>query len=1228
MSKVLSRSVLPTVSAITLCASCSTVALAQATATDDGASATPASNDGLTFRVRSRGEAEPATTGLSEASSSRALQPDRRVIVTSDARPGSATLVGRNAVQLPHGGVLWATEDPDLGTPRLDISASSLVGFESGRITSPVGFVIYSNYPAFISRGEIRIYRATDVDLVAPLDTVPVEIGAVSHVSWDGNYTSSTELRAGDDLMYVLRVWGEDGEFDETHAKRLQLVTPQDAESGARAQRAAIEREQGVAIEALEAGENVLAAQVFGSNGLKYQNIPIRGSRVRIQGRDIVDGARLSINGRNHPIDLERKMVAEYLMPVGEHAIDIAMTLRDQETWSHRLVVDVSGNYFFMVGLADLTLSVNDISGSVEPLAADDRFDDDFLAEGRLAFYLRGKIQGRYLITAQADTTERELGDLFDGFFDADPRDVFRRLDPDQYYPVYGDDSTTYRDVDTQGRLYVRVDWDQNQLLFGNFGTGITGTEYAQYSRALYGLAGRIRSSETTPWGNPRSEIRAFGSRAQSAAGHSEFLGTGGSLYYLRHTDVLPGSDRVVLEVRDETTGRVENRVTLTRGVDYEIDELQGRLILTRPLSQVTRESTTTITRDTPLDGFAQILLVDYEYVPTGLNLSETTIGARGRQWIGDHIGVGGTFIEENRAGDDYSLIAGDITVQFGQGSYLKAEHSRTESTSAPVFYSDNGGLSFSEVNLGAQRREGDATAIEGRVNLRELGLTSTDWAFGAWWRDVEAGYSTARFDRAQDVQEYGVEIQSQIGSTVELYSRYSRAEYGSETLTQAQITSQYRFGDNSSVSAEVRHVDEDRTVGSGSGTLAAFRYTHSVSPTMDLYATGQMVIDSDGAYRNNDLVTVGGRYRFGTVSNVGAEFSTGDRGDAVQLNAEYEISQGHSIYGTYTYSTDRTAYDPLFNRRQNGGLTLGQRWRISRRVNLFNESQYLKTPNGNGLAHTYGMDFYPSQNWQLGFTTQMGDLERRNALGVIEQVDRLTFSLSGGYSDARTQWSSKLEWREDTGAEQREQWVTTNYFTHRVNEGLRLALRANYSETDDALNPQAGARFAEINTGFALRPWNSTRWALFGKYTFLYDVSALSQVGDGRAFFDQRSHVFSLEGVYNPRPNWEFAGHFARRDGDVRFGRLEGQWIDSGTTFAAGQVRYGLRKRWHALAEYRLLSVDDGGMRYGALVAVEREIGDNFRIGVGYNFTDFSDDLTDFNYDHQGFFINFSGRL
>ncbi len=49
---------------------------------------------------------------------------------------------------------------------------------------------------------------------------------------------------------------------------------------------------------------------------------------------------------------------------------------------------------------------------------------------------------------------------------------------------------------------------------------------------------------------------------------------------------------------------------------------------------------------------------------------------------------------------------------------------------------------------------------------------------------------------------------------------------------------------------------------------------------------------------------------------------------------------------------------------------------------------------------------------------------------------------------------------------------------------------------------------------------------------------------------------------------------------------------------------------------------------RSGALAAVSRYLGDHLKIGIGYNFTDFSDDLTDLSYDHHGAFLNVTGTL
>ena len=171
---------------------------------------------------------------------------------------------------------------------------------------------------------------------------------------------------------------------------------------------------------------------------------------------------------------------------------------------------------------------------------------------------------------------------------------------------------------------------------------------------------------------------------------------------------------------------------------------------------------------------------------------------------------------------------------------------------------------------------------------------------------------------------------------------------------------------------------------------------------------------------------------------------------------------------------------------------------------------------------------------------------------------------------------------------------------------------------------PAAGAKLVEGNAGFAWRPHDNTRWAAFGRYTYLYDVASLGQ--EGGATYDQRSQVVSFEGIAQLDDRWELAGKLASRWGDYRTGRGAGQWLDSRADFAAIQARYHLIAQWEGLAEYRWLKVRDGGVRKGGLIGLDRQLGDNFRIGVGYNFTDFSDDLTDLEYDNKGWFLNLAG--
>ncbi len=1202
------------------------------------------SAEGMLFQVNTLGEEQPVVLGNSKAE----LQANRRVDITTPqaaASPGVAKINGHFSIDLPDGGVVWATEDPTLSQPSLNVQAGGSVPFDNGRILKPVQFQGYTNYSSFMSRIEVRIYRGDDDDLVTPLAVLHMPLAGVTKVEWNGALPAGLNLRAGDTLKYVTRAYSADGNFDETIAQSLQLQTPKDYERGAQQTRDQAQKALGLSLDTAQAQMLKLQSTVFGQNALRLQNIRIYGSRVRIYGRDVPRDYTMKINGEDFPIDQKRKFVAEFLEPIGTHSYTVSMKPPSAPAVEKTLDVNVTGKYSFLVAMADATVSKNSSSGSVSSEASTESSKDNFVSDGRLAFYSKTKIDGKYLITAQADTTDRDVHQIFNGFFKADsnPQDIFRNLDPNLFYPTLGDDSTTYRDVDTQGRFYLRVDWDQNQALWGNYATGFTNTQYAQYNRDLYGAALSWRSHDATQLGDAKTQVKVFGSQAQSVAGHNEFLGTGGSLYYMHQTDILPGSEVVTVQVRDHTTGRIMSNTTMSRGSDYEIDNLQGRIILTKPLAQITRNGITSITRDAPLGGYDQILLVDYEYTPVGLNTSNVTGGINGKQWFGEHLAVGGTYVNEGRDSGDYTLEGANVTLQQGNGTYLKVEKTHSQSAVAPILYSDNGGFSFLQKNPTIGPQSGNAEAVEARANFHELGLTQNEWTVGAWWRNVDPGFSAVSFDTGSQIREYGANFLGYVTKNFSLYGQYSYAENNGEVLKQNQLTAQWRFDEVSQIGFELRQLSETNLAGTTvNPMLAAVSYDYRWSPSLDLYTIGQYTVNDDhGAYPKNNLATVGAKYLFASRSSVGAELSDGSRGHGALINADYQLTTDHDLYSTYRYTTDSTAPDPLFNPDQQAGWTIGQRWRLSNQVNVYNESQYLKDPtlqNASGLANTFGMDFYPAVGWNLGFTLQEGRLD-----AVDGSVSRHAYSVSGGRTDERTDWVSKLEYRQDTGAEQRNQWATTNRLLYKINEDWRLAVNANYANTTDDIDTAYGARLAEINTGFAFRPHDNTRWALFGRYTYLYDLASPGQVSGNiptvnnpQGFvntldtssdnYDQRTQVVSLEGIYRLDDRWEVASKVADRWGDYRTGRATGAWLSSRADFVSGQLRYHLIAKWDALVEYRWLGVQDGGDQKGFLAGIDREVGQNFKIGIGYNFTNFSDDLTHVKYDNKGWFLNMTG--
>lgn len=100
-------------------------------------------------------------------------------------------------------------------------------------------------------------------------------------------------------------------------------------------------------------------------------------------------------------------------------------------------------------------------------------------------------------------------------------------------------------------------------------------------------------------------------------------------------------------------------------------------------------------------------------------------------------------------------------------------------------------------------------------------------------------------------------------------------------------------------------------------------------------------------------------------------------------------------------------------------------------------------------------------------------------------------------------------------------------------------------------------------------------------------------------------------------------------RIGDTKPRDGSSGWQASSAHLAVLRADLNVVKNWDALVEGRVLwSPSADTAHYAMLGAVYRHFGDNFKVGVGYNFGVFTDDLRDHSLNHSGIFINAIGKF
>lgn len=184
------------------------------------------------------------------------------------------------------------------------------------------------------------------------------------------------------------------------------------------------------------------------------------------------------------------------------------------------------------------------------------------------AVYLKGKILGSTLMTLRYDSDK-----------DTEER-LFRDVDPDRFYPVYGDTSERGYDARSKGKLFVKVEKGQSYVLYGDvtYAPEAEAFELGGFQRSLEGSkvhveAGPVSLDFFAAYTDNQQVVEEIAARGISGP------------YDLDFNDVVENSETVEILTRDrDQPSVILNTERLTRFVDYTLDYFNRTLIFNRPI--------------------------------------------------------------------------------------------------------------------------------------------------------------------------------------------------------------------------------------------------------------------------------------------------------------------------------------------------------------------------------------------------------------------------------------------------------------------------------------------------------------------------------------------------------------------------------------------------------------------------------------------------------------------
>lgn len=485
-----------------------------------------------------------------------------------------------------------------------------------------------------------------------------------------------------------------------------------------------------------------------------------------------------------------------------------------------------------VVGFAAGTIGYNTLDGRMEPLA---QTLDDLNADARLALYAKGRVQGKWLMTLSYDSDKDRDDARFGGV-----------IDPRAYCTIYADRNETRYDAASVRKLYLRLERPQFYAMFGDIETGISEPQLARYQRALNGgkaeFHGRNIAATAfiadTPYRFRRDEIQGNGLSGP---------------YQLGARDLLPNSERIVIETRDRLhSERIIDSVSLTRNIDYDIDYLAGTIRFRSPV----------LSRSSNLD--PQFIVAEYEVDGVG----ERVLNAGGRvsyQSSDEKLRIGATFVhdEDNSIGTNLGGV--DARYRPNADTEARAEYAASDAKA---------------------KIAGAAAAGTAQAWLIEVEHHSSDADILAYVRTRESGFGTGQLNGGENgTRKFGFDARLRASRSLSVTGSAWQEDYLDVDARRRAAKALLEYDDGTIVlRAGLTHADDRLSNGS-----------RNTSDIVEVGAT-QRLFDKKLELDAQTEFALGGKngsVDFPTRHRIGARYAvTRD----VNLVGSYEVADGDAV--------------------------------------------------------------------------------------------------------------------------------------------------------------------------------------------------------------------------------------------------------------------------------------------------------------------------------------------